>query len=118
VQAGAIIGITDIHTRTLANGIQAFENFDRISAIFFWLRDCFGHAIFPGYFRHFIRDLGGDVTRLPQDLVESGRAGDKSWQVVRLSAFGTRLLAGFASGGDISETMKSSEGNDQTNSDQ
>ena len=33
VQARAIIGVTDIHARALPDGLQAFENFNRIRAI-------------------------------------------------------------------------------------
>ena len=34
MQAGTVIGITDIHARTLANGIQPLEHLDRIRTIF------------------------------------------------------------------------------------
>jgi hypothetical protein len=33
MKARAVIGIADIHARALADGIQAFENFDRIGTI-------------------------------------------------------------------------------------
>jgi hypothetical protein len=34
MQAGAIIGITDIHPRALSNGVKPFENLDIFGAIF------------------------------------------------------------------------------------
>ena len=34
VQAGAVIGIADIHARTFADSVQAAQNFNGISIIF------------------------------------------------------------------------------------
>jgi UDP-N-acetylenolpyruvoylglucosamine reductase len=33
VQAGAVIGVADIHARPLAHGLQALENLDGIGAV-------------------------------------------------------------------------------------
>jgi hypothetical protein len=33
VQAGAVVGVADIHAGTLADSIQSFENLDRIRAV-------------------------------------------------------------------------------------
>jgi hypothetical protein len=33
VEAGAVVGVADIHARTLAHGIEALEDLDRIGAV-------------------------------------------------------------------------------------
>ena len=47
VQAGAVIGVADIHARTLAHGIEALEDLDRIGAIFARQFRCICHRDFP-----------------------------------------------------------------------
>jgi hypothetical protein len=44
MEAGAIIGITDIHARPLAHGIESFEDLDRLGAIV--------GRVFAGRFSH------------------------------------------------------------------
>jgi len=34
MQAGAVIGVADIHARALADGIEALEDLDRVGAVF------------------------------------------------------------------------------------
>ena len=47
VQARAIVGVADIHARTLADSLQALENLDGIGAVLGWLAGGFGHASCP-----------------------------------------------------------------------
>ena len=49
MQAGAVVGVADIHARPLAHGIEALQDLDRFGAVtgrlggeFFW--KCFGHT--------------------------------------------------------------------------
>ena len=44
VQAGAVVGIADIHARPLAHGVEAFEDLDRFGVIF--------GRVFAGRFSH------------------------------------------------------------------
>ena len=49
MQAAAVVGVSDIHTGPLSDGIQAFENLDRIGAIFVLVGrtgSIFRHVIF------------------------------------------------------------------------
>jgi hypothetical protein len=52
VQAGTVIGVTDIHARSLANRIESLQDPDRFRAIFGW-NDVFGFGDgLPGWFSH------------------------------------------------------------------
>ena len=42
VQAGAVVGVADIHARALAHRIEALEDLDRFGAVLVALRDGFG----------------------------------------------------------------------------
>ena len=61
MQAGAVIGVADIHARTLANGIEALQHPDRFRAIFNAGRGRGFGARLPGWFSH----------EVPSRMVES-----------------------------------------------
>jgi hypothetical protein len=44
MEAGSVVGVTDIHARPLAHGIQAFEDLDRLGVIL--------GRVFAGWFSH------------------------------------------------------------------
>ncbi|OIQ64893.1 hypothetical protein GALL_535540 [mine drainage metagenome] len=47
VQTRPVVGIPDIHTGAFPHSLQAFENLDRIGAVFFHGLLVVGHAVFP-----------------------------------------------------------------------
>ncbi len=47
VQAGPVIGVADIHPRSLANRVQALENLDRIGIVLRLWGDGLDHAAVP-----------------------------------------------------------------------
>ena len=59
MQTRPIVGVADIHTRPLANGIEALQDLDRIRAVFFRNLASVGAA------------LGGIVTVLAHSIIPS-----------------------------------------------
>ncbi len=57
VQAGAVIGVADIHARPLAHGVEAFQHLDRIGAVFGGFRSGFRRIRHDG-FRNFPQEKG------------------------------------------------------------